>query len=209
MTSVDSRVDKTKRGIGGLSYPVSRISGGRHPWVWRVHEDASCQVPSISGDCRAPFNKARDPYEDIYCAKRKTCPRHQILGNRRDVSVPFLPVSDWEEYCVSDCNGSMRGDQVLERQHLKTPSTVENWLEIATSFYSKWNIPNTIGTIDGKRILIQKLPNAGSHVIALIMSGPSYECLYADVGTNGWELRRERMGTVLTEEGFGHPRQSF
>ena len=104
---VDSRVDKTKRGIGGLSYPVSRISGGRHPWVWRVHEDALCQVPRISGGCRAPFNKARDPYEDIYCAKRKTCPQYQILGNRRDVSVPFLPVSDWQEYCVSDCNGSM------------------------------------------------------------------------------------------------------
>ena len=61
------------------------------------------------GGCRAPFNKARDPYEDIYCTKRNTCPRYQILGNRRDVSVPFLPVSDWQaEYCVSDCNGSMR-----------------------------------------------------------------------------------------------------
>ena len=84
--------------------------------------------------------------------------------------------------------------QVLGRQHLKTPNTVENWREIATSFYSKWNIPNNIGAIDGKRILIQKPLNAGSHfhdnkgnesVIALIMSGPSYECLYADVGTNG------------------------
>ena len=40
----------------------------------------------------------------------ETCPRYQILGNRRDVSVPFLPVSDWQEYCVSDCNGSMRRD---------------------------------------------------------------------------------------------------
>ena len=101
MTSVDSRVDKTKRGIGGLSYPVSRISGGRHPWVWQVHEDASCQVPRISGGCRAPFNKARDPYEDIYCAKRKTCPWYQILGNRRDVSVPFLPVSDWPFFTLT------------------------------------------------------------------------------------------------------------
>ena len=84
--------------------------------------------------------------------------------------------------------------QVLGRQHLKTPNTVENWREIATLFFSKWNIPNNICAIDGKRILIQKPPNAGSHfhdykvnesVTALIMSGPSYECLYADVGTNG------------------------
>lgn len=104
---VGPRVDKTKKGTGSLSYPVSRISSGRHSWVWRVHEDASCQVPSIGGGCRAPFNKGRDPYEDIYCTKQKTCPHYQILGNRRDVPAPFLPVSDWQEYCVSDCNGSM------------------------------------------------------------------------------------------------------
>jgi len=81
--------------------------------------------------------------------------------------------------------------QVLGRQHLKTLNTVENWREIATLFFSKWNTPNNIGAIDGKQILIQKPPNAGSHyhdykgnksVIALIMSGPSYECLLADVG---------------------------
>ena len=91
--------------------------------------------------------------------------------------------------------------QVLGRQHLKTPNTVKNWREIAALFYSKWNIPNNIGAIDGKRILFQKPPNAGSHfhdykrnesVIALIgfvdrwsVAGPSYECLCADVGTNG------------------------
>ena len=34
--------------------------------------------------------------------------------------------------------------QVLGRQHLKTPNTVENWREIATSFFSKWNIPNNM-----------------------------------------------------------------
>ena len=150
---------------------------------------------SIGGGCRAPFNKARDPYEDIYCAKRKTCPRYHIPGNRRDVPVPFLPVSDWQEYCISDCNEVWDAIyQVLGRQHLNTPNTVEDWREIATLFFSKWNIPNNIGAIDRKRILIQKPPNAGSHfhgykgnesVIALIMSGPNYECLYADVGTNG------------------------
>ena len=31
-----------------------------------------------------------------------------ILGNRKDFSAPFPPVSDWQEYCVSDCIGSMR-----------------------------------------------------------------------------------------------------
>ena len=48
--------------------------------------------------------------------------------------------------------------QVLGRQHLNTPNTVENWRQIATLFYSKWNIPNNIGAIDGKRILICWFP---------------------------------------------------
>ena len=56
---------------------------------------------------RMPHAKFLALVEDIYCAKRKTCPRYRILGNRRDVPVPFLPVSDWQEYCVSDFNGSM------------------------------------------------------------------------------------------------------
>ena len=53
---------------------------------------------------------------------------------------------------VSDCNGrEVCGAiyQVLRRQHLKTPNTVENWREtVATLFYSNWNIPNNIGAID-------------------------------------------------------------
>ena len=69
---------------------------------------------------------------------------------------------------------------LLAGQPLKN---AQHWREIATLFYSKWNIPNNIGAIDRKRILIQKHPNAGPHfhdykgnesVIALIMSGPSY-----------------------------------
>ena len=38
--------------------------------------------------------------------------------------------------------------QVLGRQHLTMPNTVENWRKIATSFYTKCDIPNNIGAID-------------------------------------------------------------
>lgn len=48
-------------------------------------------------------------------------------------------------------------------EYLKTPDTAEKWNEIAESFYSRWNIPNNIGAIDGKRILIQKPAGSGSH----------------------------------------------
>lgn len=79
--------------------------------------------------------------------------------------------------------------QVLGKQHLKTPNTVENWRKIATFFFSKWNIRNNIGAIDGRLIVI----HAGCHFhdykgnesgIALIMLGPSYECFYADEGAD-------------------------
>ena len=74
------------------------------------------------------------------------------------------------------------------------PNSTEKWKEIAESFLSRWNLPNNIGAIDGKCILIQKLAHWGSHfhdyksnesIIALVVAGPNYECLYADVGTNG------------------------
>ena len=74
------------------------------------------------------------------------------------------------------------------------PAEQQYWTEIAELFNSRWNIPNNIGAIDGKRILIQKPAYAGSHfhdyrgnesIIALVVSGPDYECLYVDVGTNG------------------------
>lgn len=82
----------------------------------------------------------------------------------------------------------------LKEEYLKTPNSEEKWLEIAELFLSRWNIPNNIGAIDGKRIVIQKPAFSGSHyhdykgnesIIALVVSGPEYECLYADIGTNG------------------------
>ena len=103
---------------------------------------------------------------------------------------------------------------VLGIQHLKTPNTVENWRKISNLFYSTWNIPNNIVAIGGKRILIHKPPNAGSHfhdykwnesVIALIMSGASYECLYADVGTNGWNSDEHAWARCLLEKAFDNP----
>lgn len=82
----------------------------------------------------------------------------------------------------------------LKEKYLQTPSTVEEWIEISKEFLLRWNIPNNIGAIDGKRIIIQKPPFSGSRyhdykgnesVIALVVAGPKYECLYAHIGTNG------------------------
>ena len=90
---------------------------------------------------------------------------------------------------------------VLSRDFLKLPSTPEEWLYLASIFEKRWNFPNGIGAVDGKRITIQQPGKSGSHyydykghnsLILLAAVGPQYEILWADVGANG----RVSDGTV-------------
>ena len=78
--------------------------------------------------------------------------------------------------------------------YLKLPSTAEEWLIISKLFEDKWHYPHCLGAIDGKHSTIQPPANCGSHyysykhshsIVLLVVAGPNYECLYADVGTIG------------------------
>ena len=77
---------------------------------------------------------------------------------------------------------------------LRTPETQQEWLEIAEHFQTRWQFPHALGAIDGKHIIIKLPTNSGSHyynykkstsIVLLAIAGPDYECLYADVGSNG------------------------
>jgi hypothetical protein len=46
--------------------------------------------------------------------------------------------------------------RLFGNEYLKTPNTAGKWNEIAELFYSRWNIPNNTGAIDGKMIVIGK-----------------------------------------------------
>ena len=82
----------------------------------------------------------------------------------------------------------------LVPKFLKIPSSEKEWLEISEKFEKRWNYPHALGAIDGKHITIKKPSNCGSYyynykhthsIILLAIAGPEYECLYADVGSNG------------------------
>ena len=103
---------------------------------------------------------------------------------------------------------------VLGKDFLQTPNQEEKWNEISELFYSRWNITNNFGAIDGKRILIQKPAYAGSHfhdykgnesIIALVVSGPDYECLYVDVGTNGRNSDGHAWGRCSLKQALENP----
>ena len=75
--------------------------------------------------------------------------------------------------------------------YLKVPSTEEECLSIVEKFETRWQYPNATGAIDGKHVVIRKSSYGGLHyynykhshaIILIAIVGPSYECLYADIG---------------------------
>ena len=77
---------------------------------------------------------------------------------------------------------------------IKVPSTETEWLDIFKRFEEKWNFSQALGAIDGRHVRIQKPKNGGSFyynykhthsIILMAITGPEYECLYADVGSSG------------------------
>ena len=84
--------------------------------------------------------------------------------------------------------------KIIGASYLTTPKNKDDWLEISQKFYERWNFPNGIGALDGKHIVIQQPENSGSHyrnykgtdsIILMVLVGPEYEFLYADIGING------------------------
>uniref|UniRef100_A0A1X7VAV4 DDE Tnp4 domain-containing protein n=1 Tax=Amphimedon queenslandica TaxID=400682 RepID=A0A1X7VAV4_AMPQE len=50
----------------------------------------------------------------------------------------------------------------LQPMYVTAPTSKEDWLKISKEFEQLWNFPHCIGAIDGKHVVIQAPPNAGS-----------------------------------------------
>lgn len=109
----------------------------------------------------------------------------------------------------------------LKDTYMPVPTTDE-WKEIAKRYYELWNLPNCLGSIDGKHIRIQKFPNTGSanynykgyHSIILLgccdADGyfTSIECGFAGRNSDGGVFQVSALGHWLEREGLNIPTES-
>lgn len=108
--------------------------------------------------------------------------------------------------------------KALHAEYMPTPN--ENiWMNIAQRFEELWNLPNCIGSLDGKHIRIQKLPHAGSldfnykHYHSILMLGcadadgnfTSIETGFYGRMSDGGVLRESRLGQWLDRDGLHIP----
>ena len=85
--------------------------------------------------------------------------------------------------------------EVLEAKYLKFP-TKEDFIKISEGFWTRWNFPNCVGSIDGKRIEIQAPYKSGSEfynyknyfsVVLFAVCDAHYRFIYVDIGSYGSE----------------------
>ena len=54
--------------------------------------------------------------------------------------------------------------EILGPKYLSVPNGNEAcWAKTSSKFTLRWNMPNLLGAVDGKRMLLQRPDNSGSH----------------------------------------------
>ena len=97
--------------------------------------------------------------------------------------------------------------EALHEEVMPTP-TPEDWLRISKDYQKCWQFPNCVGSIDGKRIVLQALCNSGSmfykykhtfSIVLLAVVDANYRFTYIDVGAYG----SQSDGSVFSNSTFG------
>lgn len=95
----------------------------------------------------------------------------------------------------------------LQPVYMPKPTTAK-WKEIAQRYYELWNVPNCIGSIDGKHIRIKAPPRSGSEfinykgyfsIVLLAVADADGRFVTIDVG----EFGRNSDGRALKNSNFG------
>ncbi|KAM7300341.1 protein ALP1-like isoform X2 [Ixodes scapularis] len=86
--------------------------------------------------------------------------------------------------------------EVLGPLYVACPEQPEEWKKVAADFEDRWNVPNCIGAIDGKHVIIEcpKLSGSLNHNYKgsfskslLAISDARYRFLYVEIGHHGSE----------------------
>ena len=105
---------------------------------------------------------------------------------------------------------------------LSCPLTSEGWLEIAQQFERRWNLPNTLGALDGKHIAIKKPANSGSlyynykgffSIVLMALVDGNYRFLWCDVGGLGHQsdaqiFNNSELKSCIEDNSIGFPEPS-
>lgn len=86
--------------------------------------------------------------------------------------------------------------------------TSEVWEKAAVGFFDGWQLPNCVGSVDGKHVTVKCPPNSGStyycyknkfSIVLLSIVGPDYKFICVDVGGYG----KNSDGGILEESIMG------
>ncbi|XP_053400597.1 putative nuclease HARBI1 [Mercenaria mercenaria] len=82
---------------------------------------------------------------------------------------------------------------------VQTPTTQEQRLAVAETFETRWQLPHTLGALDGKHVAIECPPGGGSvfynykkfhSIVMMAFADADYKFLWVDVGEPGGTLDR-------------------
>ena len=110
----------------------------------------------------------------------------------------------------------------LRDPYLKTPTTEEEWLNIANGFEETWNFPHCIGALDGKHIRIECPKMTGTYyynykgfysIVLLAICDSNYCFTLFDLGHYGSNndsgvLSKSKMGELIENGALGIPNPS-
>ena len=100
-------------------------------------------------------------------------------------------------------------NRLKDAGYIKTPSSVEAWKKIANEFESRWNLPNALGAIDGKHVLMFAPANQSStffnykkthSIVLMAVCDAQYMFTLVDIGDSG----RQSDGTVYANSNLAY-----
>lgn len=103
-------------------------------------------------------------------------------------------------------------EDMMMEEFLPTP-TQQSWVEVARNFWERWNFPNCLGAIDGKKINIQAPPHSGSQffdyksnfsIVLMALVDADYRFIAIQVGDFG----RMSDGGVFASSDLGRGMES-